>query len=90
MSKSDDKQHVQGADCHDVADRHWINGNLPCDGEMLPIANPMLLGCTDVPARLAVEQSPMLKHIWGSVIPVHGVVLIAQQKPQRWGTSMYF
>ncbi|CAJ1363006.1 unnamed protein product [Effrenium voratum] len=34
VSKSDDKQHVQGADCHDVADRHWINGNLPCDGEM--------------------------------------------------------
>jgi len=41
----DRKQHVQGADCHDVADLHWINGNLPLgDGpnpELLPIANPM-------------------------------------------------
>lgn len=37
----DQKQHVQGADCHDVADQHWINGNLPCEGELLPIANPM-------------------------------------------------
>eukprot|EP00438_Fugacium_kawagutii_P011974 Skav236733 [mRNA] locus=scaffold3352:131646:136362:+ [translate_table: standard] len=40
-SVPDKKQHVQGADCHDVADQHWINGNLPCDGELLPIANPM-------------------------------------------------
>ena len=24
---------VQGADCHDVADQHWINGNLPCEGD---------------------------------------------------------
>ena len=24
---------VQGADCHDVADQHWINGNLPCGGD---------------------------------------------------------
>eukprot|EP00747_Dinoflagellata_sp_TGD_P166438 gnl/TRDRNA2_/TRDRNA2_189217_c0_seq1.p1 gnl/TRDRNA2_/TRDRNA2_189217_c0~~gnl/TRDRNA2_/TRDRNA2_189217_c0_seq1.p1 ORF type:complete len:470 (+),score=98.27 gnl/TRDRNA2_/TRDRNA2_189217_c0_seq1:86-1495(+) len=39
---------VQGADCHDVADLHWINGNLPLAAdngtvhtEMLPIANPM-------------------------------------------------
>lgn len=41
----DKKQDVQGADCHDVADLHWINGNLPLgsgpDKEMLPIANPM-------------------------------------------------
>lgn len=41
----DKKQHVQGADCHDVADLHWINGNLPLgdgpDKELLPIANPM-------------------------------------------------
>ncbi|CAE7669836.1 rhmD [Symbiodinium microadriaticum] len=41
VSESDDKQHVQGADCHDVADKHWINGNLPLDDELLPIANPM-------------------------------------------------
>lgn len=40
-SVPDEKQHVQGADCHDVADQHWINGNLPCEGELLPIANPM-------------------------------------------------
>jgi len=37
--------HVKGADCHDVADTHWINGNMPMNfadgGEMLPIANPM-------------------------------------------------
>jgi len=43
---ADVKQHVQGADCHDVADSHWINGNLPLHSsegapEMLPIANPM-------------------------------------------------
>lgn len=44
---ADAKQHVQGADCHDVADLHWINGNLPLwsssEGapELLPIANPM-------------------------------------------------
>jgi len=41
----DTKQHVQGADCHDVADLHWINGNLPLgegpNAELLPIANPM-------------------------------------------------
>jgi L-rhamnonate dehydratase len=39
-----DKQaSVQGADCHDVADEHWINGNLPLNstGELLPICNPM-------------------------------------------------
>ena len=40
-SKPDEKQHVQGADCHDVDDGHWINGNLPCDTKLLPIANPM-------------------------------------------------
>ena len=28
-----------GADCHDVEDAHWINGNLGPD--RLPIANPM-------------------------------------------------
>ena len=22
-----------GADCHDVADKHWINGNLPLDAK---------------------------------------------------------
>jgi len=42
---ADSKQHVQGADCHDVADLHWINGNLPLGegaaAELLPIANPM-------------------------------------------------
>jgi len=38
---ADEKQHVQGADCHDVADKHWINGNLPLGEELLPIANPM-------------------------------------------------
>mmetsp|Transcript_102845 Transcript_102845/g.169068 ORF Transcript_102845/g.169068 Transcript_102845/m.169068 type:complete len:473 (-) Transcript_102845:54-1472(-) len=41
----DKKQHVQGADCHDVADQHWINGNLilhhGSDSETIPIANPM-------------------------------------------------
>lgn len=42
----DKAQDVQGADCHDVADAHWINGNLPLgEGttgqELLPIANPM-------------------------------------------------
>lgn len=42
VSEPDKKQHVQGADCHDVADTHWINGNLPLgDSELLPIANPM-------------------------------------------------
>eukprot|EP00929_Paragymnodinium_shiwhaense_P037532 TRINITY_DN19989_c0_g1_i1.p1 TRINITY_DN19989_c0_g1~~TRINITY_DN19989_c0_g1_i1.p1 ORF type:complete len:474 (+),score=82.22 TRINITY_DN19989_c0_g1_i1:62-1483(+) len=45
-AEADSNQHVQGADCHDVADRHWINGNLPLrtdagETEMLPIANPM-------------------------------------------------
>lgn len=43
VSSVDEKQHVQGADCHDVSDLHWINGNLPCGGELLPIANPMSL-----------------------------------------------
>jgi len=37
--------HVQGADCHDVEDLHWINGNLTLgngkDKELLPIANPL-------------------------------------------------
>lgn len=39
----DKQSDVQGADCHDVADRHWINGNLPLNssGELLPICNPM-------------------------------------------------
>ena len=38
---------AQGADCHDVDDAHWINGNLPnkivpdLSDEMYPIANPM-------------------------------------------------
>lgn len=32
---------VQGADCHDVDDGHWINGNLPLGNELLPISNPM-------------------------------------------------
>merc|ERR1719410_1951730 len=48
-NEPDEKQDVQGADCHDVKDTHWINGNLPLhhegengDGpELLPIANPM-------------------------------------------------
>ncbi|KAJ1445909.1 enolase C-terminal domain-like protein [Pelagophyceae sp. CCMP2097] len=31
---------AQGADCHDVADEHWINGNDPSTGRT-PIANPM-------------------------------------------------
>ena len=30
----------QGADCHDVADEHWINGTDPSTGNT-PIANPM-------------------------------------------------
>ena len=29
-----------GADCHDVADEHWINGTDPSTGNT-PIANPM-------------------------------------------------
>jgi len=46
IAKEPDKtKDVQGADCHDVADMHWINGNLPLgtgpEQEMLPIANPM-------------------------------------------------
>ncbi|KAH8045542.1 mandelate racemase/muconate lactonizing enzyme [Aureococcus anophagefferens] len=34
------KEGDQGADCHDVADEHWINGNDPSTGRT-PIANPM-------------------------------------------------
>ena len=30
----------QGADCHDVADEHWINGTDPSTNNT-PIANPM-------------------------------------------------
>jgi L-rhamnonate dehydratase len=45
IAEADVAQHVQGADCHDVQDTHWINGNLPLgDGpepELLPIATPM-------------------------------------------------
>lgn len=45
VAEQEEKQHVQGADCHDVADTHWINGNLPLgegpEQEFLPIANPM-------------------------------------------------
>jgi len=45
ISEPDEKVHVKGADCHDVDDLHWINGNLPLgagqEQELLPIANPM-------------------------------------------------
>jgi len=42
-AEPDVNANVQGADCHDVADTHWINGNLPLKktGELLPICNPM-------------------------------------------------
>eukprot|EP00811_Abedinium_folium_P034257 NODE_7154_length_1603_cov_4.979675.p1 GENE.NODE_7154_length_1603_cov_4.979675~~NODE_7154_length_1603_cov_4.979675.p1 ORF type:complete len:468 (-),score=119.00 NODE_7154_length_1603_cov_4.979675:127-1530(-) len=69
---ADSRQHVQGADCHDVSDAHWIDGNLPLERgegkepELLPIANPMSMH----PAFKAKRKSWGINAIGSMVVEV--------------------